>query len=875
MREPLLSIIIISYETSSLILRRAVTSVLEQSYRNYEMILVDANDSASDYSLGLREDMEEFPDIKVISCPSGKGEFAAAKNAGAAQANGTYLAFLMAKDAWNQECAASQIEVLEEHPDIALVFCHSWLQEEDALSTGYRMAPDLPDRTEQEVRNVSPEAIHSVSQVIFRRTAFEDMLGFDTHIRRQDDYDMWLRISEKAKIAAVDQNLVCSYVERDVIRKTHKLIDVVGYLQLYSKHHDLYRKNPAYRLELYRKIAACYKEENYYFTWLKYAVRIKVLEMRLGKRKERQEQLPVQELPSCDVISQQEKEYIAIVKQIGGNTLASGIPENGARFQIYLKEAGSFEQARTNERDTLVCDGEGYAKSKALSQGTYVVHQEKWQDGTEPAPDFEVILERSGKTHTIPVCTPWQHCYVRVVRRDAETGRTIPLPGGAYRITDAQDEAVTMTVTYPEPQVLERCSAGEKGYFVTPGSLKYGTYKIEEGQAPFGYSRCSGAVSFTVSSAASEPENGIEMMTVFSENTAQKGRIHLYKGGQVSGTVQVTENTLKNSAGYLAGGSCIYTPCLKEGDGAGASYEITAAEDIITPDGTLRAAKGSMVGTMVTDEQGNAVSPLLYLGRYLVREVKAPFGLVRETEAQETELVYDESGVTETETRTQFAGKRQKVSVYLKKTLGEDHIFGIGQQGEIRDFAFGLFAAETINMPDGSAIPQDGLVEILRCDEAGEACSTVWLPCGSYYVKELLTNSHYRCSDIHYPVKVEYQDQDTEEICLYVNEGREIPSEMIRGTVGGVTADQHNHPFAMAEVGLFTSAASEFAKENAVLVSVADWNGMFSFRDIPCGDYIVKEVSAPSGYALNEAMYYVSLTFDGQRVDIKLISYKV
>ena len=97
----------------------------------------------SDYSLGLREDMEKYPEIPVIACPCAKGEFAAAKNAGAAQANGTYIAFLMASDAWNQECAASQIEVLEEHPDVALVFCHSWTRQEDALSDQYRNAPAL------------------------------------------------------------------------------------------------------------------------------------------------------------------------------------------------------------------------------------------------------------------------------------------------------------------------------------------------------------------------------------------------------------------------------------------------------------------------------------------------------------------------------------------------------------------------------------------------------------------------------------------------------------------------------------------------------------------------------------------------------------
>ncbi len=872
MREPLLSIVIVSFETSSLILRRAIQSVLEQSYRNYEIILVDANESGSDYSLGLREDMEQYPDIPVITCPSRKGEFAAAKNEGAAQANGTYLAFLMARDAWNQECAASQIEVLEEHPDVGLVFCHSWAQEEDALSTGYRRAPQLPAETGQTAGLISQEEIRSVSQVIFRRTVFDELLGFDTHIRRQDDYDMWIRVAGKARIAAVDQNLVCSYVERDVLRRSHRLIDVVGYLQLYSKHQEMYRKNPAARLELYRKIAVCYRTERYYFTWIKYAVRIRVLEMRLGKKRGKPEAEAVQEqLPSYDLVTQQEKEFIAVVKSVSGKD-GRGIPEKEAQFQIYLKSAGSFEQARTNERDTLVCDDEGYARSKGMSQGVYVVHQEKWQEGTVPAEDFEVTLDRSGKTHTISVSSPWQQYFVKVVRTDAGTGRTIPLSGGGYRLTDEDGALLSMTVTYPEPRVLECFETGENGYFITPEKLRYGTYYLSEDTAPYGYAKNDAPVSFRVSEQTAELENGIPVVTVSAESSPQKGRIHLHRSGPVRAVFSRSENTLKNSAGHPVGGNEVYTPCFEEGNGRGACCDIIADEDIITADGTLRAAKDTVVETVVTDENGDAWSMELYLGRYRIEEKTAPYGLVRMEEPCTVCLEYEESGVPCTEAGASFAGERQKVRIHLEKTLGEDRIFGIGTLGEIRGFAFGLFTAEQMEMADGSEIPADSLLEVLYCGDDGKACSSVDLPWGSYYVKEILADSHYRCSDRRYPVKVEYQDQDTEEVHLYVNDGNPISSEMIRGTIGGVTADQNNHPLAMAEIGLFAAGTSELAKERAVLVSVADWNGVFSFKDIPCGDYIVKEVGTPHGYALNEAVYYVSLTFDGQRVDVKLIS---
>lgn len=878
MREPLLSIIVISYENSSLILRRALQSVLEQSYQNYEIILVDANESGSEYSIGLREDMEKYPDIPVITCPCRKGEFAVAKNEGAAQANGTYLAFLMARDAWNQDCAATQIEILEENPDVALAFCHSWLQEEDALSTQYRTAPEISEIQESSSGMLSQDSIHSVSQVMFRRTAFEDMLGFDPHIHRQDDYDMWIRLAEKYRIASIDQNLVCSYVEKSVLRKSHRLIDVVGYLQLYSKHHDMYRKNPAARYELFKKIAACYKDEKYYFTWFKYEVRIRMLEMRLGRKREKTaaESRTVKDtMLSYDVMTQQDKEFIAVLKYMDAGSGRPGIPDAGAQFQVYLKTAGNYESAKANERDLLVCDEDGYAKSKALSQGIYIVHQVKGQSGTDMPDDFEVTLDRTGKTHTISVGTAVQSFFVKVIRRDAETGKVIPLAGGAYTISDSTGSPVVMTVTYPEPMVLDTFATGENGYFVTPDKLKNGIYQVSEIEAPYGYAKNMQSVSFEVSETNMTAENGISMVTVTTENIAQRGKVILHKSGPVTSVMDVSDNTLRNAAGYSVGGAYIYKPHFETGDAEGAVYEIIADEDIVTPDGTVRLAKDSVAATVMTDESGTAASGELYLGKYRVEEKKASHGLLRNCDVQYIDLSYEDGGAPYTETGLEFEGRRQKVFIHLEKTLGEDKIFGIGGKGEIRDFAFGLFADENIELSDGTEIPRDGLIGIMNCDEDGKICFEGELPYGGYYVKEILANSHYRCSDMRYPVRFEYHDQDAEEVHLYVNDGNPITSEMIRGTIRGVKTDQHNHPLAMAEIGLFAVDTTDFSKDRSVLVSITDWNGMFSFKDIPCGDYIVKEINAPQGYILNEAMYYISLTFDEQRIDLKLINHHI
>ena len=162
------------------------------------------------------------------------------------------------------------------------------------------------------------------------------------------------------------------------------------------------------------------------------------------------------------------------------------------------------------------------------------------------------------------------------------------------------------------------------------------------------------------------------------------------------------------------------------------------------------------------------------------------------------------------------------------------------------------------------------MLDIQYCDEDGKICFHVELPYGDYYVKEIRSNSHYRCSGIRYPLRFAYQEGEAAD--LYVNEGRPITSEMIRGTIQGVKTDPGNHPISMAEIGLFPMGADLSSREKAALVSVTDWNGTFSFRDIPCGDYVVKELSVPQGYIKNEAAYYISLTFDEQRIDLKLIS---
>lgn len=288
MEEGLLSIIIISYKNSSLVVKRAIQSAREQDYENHEIILVDANEEGSDYSLGLQEDMEAYPEIAVVSCPCKNGEFAMAKNKGAFLAKGEYIGYLMASDAWNPKCTSKQIEILREEKETGFVFCHCWKREEDAFSTEYRNPPPNmeEDDCEQKKDSLFQESFYSISQVIFRRDVFFEMKGFDPNISGQDEYDMWLRVAEKYRIVGIEQNLVCNYIEKETLKKTDERVDVIGYLQLYSKHREMYDKDDKKKLALYKKIAECYKDAHDYLQWIKYRAKIIQLEQKLKLDKE-------------------------------------------------------------------------------------------------------------------------------------------------------------------------------------------------------------------------------------------------------------------------------------------------------------------------------------------------------------------------------------------------------------------------------------------------------------------------------------------------------------------------------------------------------------------------------------------------------------
>ena len=567
-------------------------------------------------------------------------------------------------------------------------------------------------------------------------------------------------------------------------------------------------------------------------------------------------------LVANDVTEQVMKGNIAIIKHTDDGKTKIETPENGAEFEVYLKSSGSFEKADKDERDTIVCDENGFAQTKDMPYGVYTVHQTKGWEGRELMKDFDVFISQDGQTYRYLINNANFESYIKVVKVDAETGKTIPYADAGFQIYDPAGNKVSMTFTYPTPTTIDTFYTDADGQLVTPEKLDYGKgYSLVEVQAPYGYVLDSTPVSFDVTEENSTQEGGITLIKVDKPNMAQKGTISVEKTGEVFFGVNVSGEEDKD---------VIYQPVYKVKGLAGAVYEITADEDVITPDGTLRYHKGDVVDTVTTNEDGTAKSKELYLGKYTVVETKAPTGMVINKEKHSVELTYAGQDVAVTETATSFVNERQKVKLSLEKVLEQNETFGIGKNDEIKNISFGLYAKEDIVSSSGTVIPADGLIEIITLDENGTATANTDLPFGSYYIKEIATDEHYILSDTQYPFTFEYAGQDTETVEIKVNDGKPIENKLIYGSVSGKKIDENGEALGGALIGIFKADETEFTKEHAIMTATSEKDGSFSFAKVPYGKWIVREIEAPEGFVLDDTSYEVNIGENEQVIEVEI-----
>ena len=526
-------------------------------------------------------------------------------------------------------------------------------------------------------------------------------------------------------------------------------------------------------------------------------------------------------------------------------------PEEGAEFQVYLASAGSYENARETERDLLITDSYGFVRSKDLPYGLYVVHQTAGAEGQKFVPDFSVFISEHGKTYYYILNNPTFTSLIRFEKKDLESGKIIPLAGTAVKIRNTDTgEWVVQHLNYPSPIDIDTFVTDATGTLMLPEPLGFGNYELVEQQSPWGYVFDGEPVPFVVDGTQ-------DVITVEKYNIAQKGTITVSKEGEVFSHV------------VEAGG--LYQPQYEVQGQPGAVYDITALEDIVTPDGTVHLKAGELAATLTTGSDGTATSEPLYLGRYQILERTAPDGMVIDPEPKEVTLSYAGQEVEITSASVGFVNERQKVEISLQKLLEQDETFSIGMNEEWKNITFGLFAAEELTAADGTSIPADGLMETIGIDENGNAVFKTDIPCGaSLYVKEIGTDDHYILSDEKYPVAFEYAGQDVDKVQIQVNNGEAIENTLKRGKVSGWKVDQDGFELAGAKIGLFCFDETEFTEETAFLVTESNPIGYFEFDWVPVGNWLVREIAAPKAFVLTEETFPVEITEDGQTIEITI-----
>ena len=354
-----------------------------------------------------------------------------------------------------------------------------------------------------------------------------------------------------------------------------------------------------------------------------------------------------------------------------------------------------------------------------------------------------------------------------------------------------------------------------------------------------------------------------ETASVKFNNVLAKGKINIHKTGETFAS------TIFN------GKTGIYQPIYRNANLANAVYEIYANENIVS--GSIKISKNTLVDTVKTDSDGKATSKELYLNAngkadYRVVEKTAPNGYVRDTQKYIVTLE-QKSAHQDAAVKLELNNTRQKVKVEFNKILELDELFNVGNNNEIENVVFGLYAEKNITAADKTTIPAGGLIETISVNpqtvNTYKAKSD--LPNGSYYLQEIATDNHYILSDKKYPFTVNYTNQNEAEITAVINDGKDIENNLKRARIEGIKSGDNGELLKDAVIGLFKEGITEFTEDNALLTTVTDENGKFAFENIVVGRYIVKELVAPENYLLDPTEYAVEITENEQVVELSIV----
>ena len=439
----------------------------------------------------------------------------------------------------------------------------------------------------------------------------------------------------------------------------------------------------------------------------------------------------------------------------------------GAGFSAYLissltvKDDGSYDFTNATPivltedgKTEMFTDERGYACSIPIPYGRYIVRETTTPHNFMPIDDFIVTVTENSSTPQV-----WRvllddefKAKLKIVKQDDETKQPVLLANTEFKVYDLDAKKyVEQVTTYPNTVVHKSYFTDENGYLILPESLKCGNYRIEEVSAPDGYTQNTQYVEIKVDKNTAyqmDSVSGDAIITVTYENHPVKGKLVIHKSGE-------TLKSFKKDFVY------------EETSLEGAEFEIYAAEDIFTPDHQVDEqgnrhviyAKDTLVKTVTTNKNGEAVIKDLPLGKYRVKETKAPAGFVLNPDSQEVSFIYKDQNTPEIEEKLEFSNERQKVELSVEK---QDAETGKALKGA----TFGLYNKEAISSGDKVVVKADTLLQEITSNEKGKAAFTLDLPLGRYYVKELQAPAGYVSSDEILEFDATYQGQDVKTIKL-------------------------------------------------------------------------------------------------------------